>query len=246
MFNIFLSGDSIGNIVVDVCAMIIVVLFASTFHEWAHAFAAYKNGDLTAKFMGRMTLNPVKHIDPIGLAMLLLVGYGWAKPVPIDSNNFKHIRKGILTTSLAGVIANLTMALISAILLIIFCVILNAVDIMVILNNQALYLFLRLIVGVLFYGILINLTLMAFNLLPIYPLDGFHVVETFTRYDNKFCVFMRRYGMFVLLAFIVGSTLLGRIQPYLDLFGLYIGGIQQGFLNLFTLVVDISKLTLFL
>lgn len=246
MFSLFMSGDPIQNIIIDVFALLAVVILASTFHEWAHALAAYKNGDLTAKFMGRLTLNPLKHVDPFGLLMLAMVGYGWAKPVPVDSNNFKHIRKGILTTSLAGVIANLIMAIISAIFLAIFCVILNAVDLSVILDSMPLYLLMRLISQFLFFGIIINLTLMAFNILPIAPLDGFHIVESFTRYDNKYCVFMRKYGMFVLLGFIVGSTFLGRITPYLDIFGMYIGSITSGFTQLFALIVDTAKLGFFL
>ena len=86
------------------------ILIGLTVHEWAHAYAAYRLGDPTAKNLGRMTLNPLAHIDPIGFAMLLLVGFGWAKPVPVSPRNFKHYRRDDIIVSLAGITMNILIA----------------------------------------------------------------------------------------------------------------------------------------
>ncbi|MBO4472251.1 MAG: site-2 protease family protein [Clostridia bacterium] len=91
-------------------AFVITAMFAISLHEYAHGFAAYKMGDPTAKIQGRLTLNPISHFEPIGLIMFLLVGFGFARPVPINPYNFTKLRKGMLLTSFAGVIANLIQA----------------------------------------------------------------------------------------------------------------------------------------
>ena len=96
--------------IVKILAQFLAVMVVITFHEFAHAYAAYKCGDPTAKFSGRMTLNPLKHFDPLGIVMFAFVGFGWAKPVPINPNNFNDYKKGCLWTSAAGVIANYIMA----------------------------------------------------------------------------------------------------------------------------------------
>lgn len=240
MLGILTSGGDFRLIIIQLIAMVGALLLAITFHEWAHGFIAYKNGDLTAKFCGRLTLNPVKHFDPIGFLMLAVVGFGWAKPVPIDPNNFKKLRKGIITTSVAGVIMNLILAFIScALLAILYAIVEAATAGSWIMPNEVASGFVQLFQYFFIYGIVVNLTLMAFNILPIYPLDGFHVLEMFTRYDNKYCVFMRRYGSFVLLGILLLSSVLGRINPYLDIFGMYMYGIQRGALNLMSLIFRI-------
>lgn len=200
-------------------------MIGMTMHEWAHGYVAYKNGDMTAKFMGRLSLNPLKHFDPIGFLMLAVVGFGWAKPVPIDSSNFRNPRKGVLTTSLAGVIMNFIIGMLCIALLAIQFAITKAVGGF---SNEAALRVFQIFYYIFMYTMTISFTLMAFNILPIFPLDGFHVLECFVRYDNKYCVFMRRYGMFVLLALLLGSSVLGRITPYLDIFGLYMDAIMKG------------------
>ena len=91
-------------------AQFLAVMVVISFHEFAHAYAAYKCGDPTAKFAGRMTLNPVKHFDPLGVIMFAFAGFGWAKPVPINPNNFDNYKKGCLWTAAAGVLMNYVMA----------------------------------------------------------------------------------------------------------------------------------------
>lgn len=91
-------------------ASFIAVICVLCPHEFAHAYVAYKNGDPTAKFSGRMTLNPLKHIDPVGFVLCVLVGFGWARPVPINPDNFRKRKVGLFTTAIAGVVANYVIA----------------------------------------------------------------------------------------------------------------------------------------
>jgi len=134
------------------------ILIASTIHEFAHAWVAYKLGDPTAKAEGRLTLNPFVHIDPIGALMLVLARFGWSKPVPISENNFTNPTLGTALTSLAGPISNLLLA------------ITGAIGLAIMPYNQ--------IVSLFFYSfIAINISLMIFNLLPIPPLDGHKIVR---------------------------------------------------------------------
>lgn len=225
MLNIILSGQSLDMVFISLFAFVVAIMIGMTAHEWAHGYVAYKNGDMTAKFMGRLSLNPLKHFDPIGFLMLAVVGFGWAKPVPIDSSNFRNPRKGVLTTSLAGVIMNFIIGMLCIALLAIEFAITKAVGGFA---NEAARRVFQIFYYIFMYTLTINFTLMAFNILPIFPLDGFHVLECFVRYDNKYCVFMRKYGMFVLLALLLGSSVLGRIAPYLDIFGLYMDAIMKG------------------
>lgn len=225
MLNIILSGQSLDMVFISLFAFVVAIMIGMTAHEWAHSYVAYKNGDMTAKFMGRLSLNPLKHFDPIGFLMLAVVGFGWAKPVPIDSSNFRNQRKGVLTTSLAGVIMNLFIGLLCIALLAIQFAITKAVGGF---SNEVARRVFQIFYYIFIYTMTISFTLMAFNILPIFPLDGFHVLECFVRYDNKYCVFMRKYGMFVLLALLLGSSVLGRITPYLDIFGLYMNAIMKG------------------
>ena len=114
-------------------AIVIVGAFAIMLHEVAHGYAAYLNGDFTAKYAGRLTLNPLKHFDILGTIMMLIVGFGWAKPVPIDSRNFTNYRKGMLMTSLAGVTMNLILAVVALIGLCIVTAVFGVVNNIVIL-----------------------------------------------------------------------------------------------------------------
>ena len=107
IFSIFTSGYSWQMIIVILFAYVLSVMLAIVFHEFAHAFVAHKNGDDTAKMAGRMTLNPTAHFDPLGFLFLLLLGFGWAKPVPVDDRNFRNIKKGRVLVGFAGVSANL-------------------------------------------------------------------------------------------------------------------------------------------
>jgi Zn-dependent protease len=107
MLRYFTSGYSLNEILLALLLTIPTVLIALTFHEYAHGYVAYKLGDPTAKNMGRLTLNPIKHFHPIGMLMMLLVGIGWANPVPINPRYFKDPKKGMAISAAAGPIINL-------------------------------------------------------------------------------------------------------------------------------------------
>ncbi|MCK5848450.1 MAG: site-2 protease family protein [Caldisericia bacterium] len=138
-------------------------------------------GDPTAELNGRLTLNPIKHLDPIGTMMLLFFRFGWAKPVPINPNNFKDRKKGIIITSLAGPLSNLLMAIIGTGLLKI------VIQIGSINLNTFIFVF-----------IYMNVALAIFNLLPIPPLDGSHLITVFVK-NQELVSWLNRYGMYVLM-----------------------------------------------
>lgn len=168
-------------------AYLIAMLFAITFHEFAHAYVAHKCGDDTAKYMGRMTLNPFKHIDFLGAIMFIFFGFGWAKPVPINPNKFRNYKKGLFWVSVAGIIANIILAIVSSFIAFWFAKI-----------EQLNYFY--FFMYVLFSrSALLNVSFALFNILPIYPLDGFNAISAYAKYDNKYVSFMRNYGYIVLM-----------------------------------------------
>ncbi len=145
-----------------------VILFSLTIHEYAHAYIANKLGDDTAKRLGRLTLNPLKHLDPIGTILLLLVHFGWAKPVPVDPRNFKDPKKDMLYVAIAGPISNIITAIISGILL--KFIIFNLA------STGAFGAYTLPLIQFLVWMIFIGVVLAVFNMLPIPPLDGSRVL----------------------------------------------------------------------
>jgi Zn-dependent protease len=197
-------------------ARILVLLVALILHEIAHAVVALWNGDATAKYAGRISLNPVRHFDLLGLFMLLTLRFGYGKPVPINPNNFKNRRLGIFTVSIAGVTVNLLLSFFAAG---VFTALNTLTNVFYLGNFGSSFLFYFL-----YFMIYINIYLMVFNLLPVYPLDGFRVVESVTKYYNPYDVFMRNYGMYILMglflisvlgSYIIPSDLMMK-YPYLD------------------------------
>ena len=156
--------------VLSLLASVIAVFFVFVPHELAHAFIAYKNGDGTAKMYGRLTLNPIKHIDPVGMVLCIFTGFGWAKPVPINPYNFRRYRVGLFTTAIAGVTANYIIAFIAYPLYLLIAT--YAVT-----ESVALSYLITFFNYVFFLIFLYSLSVIMFNLLPLYPLDGFRVVE---------------------------------------------------------------------
>jgi len=174
------------------------VIIALTFHEFAHAWAADKLGDPTARYMGRMSLNPLVHLEPVGFILLLLAGFGWAKPVQVNPLNLRGDRnRGMMLISAAGPLMNLFVAFTAALVL-------NfAVP-----EAQMLYSDAPL-VKIMWALVYINVYLAVFNLIPVPPLDGSKVLAGVLRSD-EFIYKLERYGMIILLVLIF-SGILGRV-----------------------------------
>jgi Zn-dependent protease len=153
-----------------------VLLISFPIHEFSHALTAYKLGDNTAKLSGRLTLNPIKHLDPFGTILLLIAGFGWAKPVPINPLNFKNRREGMALTAVAGPVSNLLLAIISLILF----------KYLYVANNSAVY---NYFLNFLYYMVYINTTLAIFNLIPINPLDGSRILAMFLPQKLEFILY---------------------------------------------------------
>ncbi len=176
----------------------IPLLYAIIFHELAHGWVAYRCGDPTAKSLGRLSLNPIKHLDPMGTIMLFIFGFGWAKPVPVNFNQLRNRRMGMVLVASAGIIANMILAF-SALFL--YRLLSPAPSSM---PAQLLYYFAK-----------INIILAAFNLIPLPPLDGSKILMGFASPRIQNYLFrIERYGFFI----IIGLLYLGVLDPVIDFF----------------------------
>lgn len=197
LFNLIRGNFSLETLLSLLICLPFLMLSLSV-HEYAHAFAAHKQGDDYARVMGRMTINPLKHLDPLGFLMLVLVGFGWAKPVPIVPSNFKNGRKSMIIVSIAGVLANILMAFI-------------AINLLYFLNYTcglpSVWEF--VFTTVFNYFITVNIALCVFNLIPLPPLDGYKVIrEIFYGFRTRNIFdFLDRYGNMLLIVLILfGGT----------------------------------------
>jgi len=151
--------------------MLVPGLMAITFHEVSHGFIAYLRGDNTARSLGRLTLNPLKHLDIIGTLMIIVIGIGWAKPVPVNFNNLRSPKRDMIWVSVAGPLTNLILATLSAVLIRIIVPLTEPLP-----DSSFLQLFLEPVLLMLSFSVYINLILALFNLLPLPPLDGGRVL----------------------------------------------------------------------
>lgn len=197
------------------------ILAALTVHEFSHGWMAYRLGDSTARDQGRLTLNPLAHLDPVGTIMLFLFHFGWAKPVPVNPYNFRgdirDMRRGMIWVSLAGPGSNVLFAAVLGLLLQLLLAT-SAID-----YSNIVYLMLT-------FGVFINLMLAFFNLIPIPPLDGSKIVEGLlpVKYLPSWQKF-ERMGFFVLIGIILFSRLL-----HIPIFGATILPIAGFFYGMFT------------
>ena len=199
--------------ILQIVGSLLASVIVLTLHEFAHAFVAYKCGDPTAKFSGRMSLNPLKHFDAFGMLTFALVGFGWAKPVPVNPYNFKNYKWGSFLTSSAGVITNyLTSFLFYPVALLVYFYLLPLVEGTY--GEYLLYYFFNALVWN-------SLSFCVFNLLPFYPLDGFRMIDAFAKKRGKIYWFLKRYGYFILLGLIFVHYLSGIVPflGYIDILG---------------------------
>jgi len=199
------------------------IIFGLTVHEYAHTFVAFKLGDDTARQAGRLTLNPLRHIDPLGFIFLLVAGFGWAKPVLIDSSKLQHPKRDDILISLAGPLSNLLLAIVIAVVLKI-CLSIAPFE------GDTLY---RETLNVGISGLYINLGLFIFNLIPLPPLDGSHLITSLISTRNiasaqKFF----KYGAYAFLAIIILERVL---RVNLLPINVLVDVVAQGLFNLLNL-----------
>jgi len=221
LFRLVTSGLSALVVLAIILAYLVALIIAFSTHEFSHGLAAYLHGDLTAKAAGRLTLNPLKHIDPLGFTCLILLGFGWAKPVPYNPMNLRDGKRGMFAVAIAGVLANLALAFVfSMIYVLVYHFASDAF------NSSFGGIFLTYF---LYLSININIYLFLFNLLPLYPLDGSKILELFVNPVGKFMEFLRKYSTIILLVLILTTAL----SLVLNLVS---GYIFDGFTGLWTLI----------
>jgi len=196
----------------DFIYLLPAIVISLTVHEFSHAYVAHRLGDPTPKEDGRLSLNPLHHIDPMGFIVMLLVRFGWAKPVRINPLYFQNPRKGMLYTAIAGPISNLCLAVLSSLVLFLG------------IQWKAPFVFVRLFI----YMVLLNVGLAVFNLIPVYPFDGSRVVSYFS---PRYASFMASNADTVQLIF-MAVLILPRFLPIPDLVGTMIGNVQSGLMQL--------------
>jgi Zn-dependent protease len=222
--------------VVLIVFQVLVLVMAFSVHESAHAYVAMRLGDPTAYMLGRVTLNPLKHLDPLGSVIVPIISMvyggwliGWAKPCPVTTRNFKNIKRDDILVSLAGPASNLAMATAALILLLLFKHAMpggaTAIDAARLIANHVpgvetdtLGMLFPLAL-LLYFAVLINLLLFVFNLIPVPPLDGSHVLRQFLPYRvERVYNSIGRYGLLLILLFGGGIIFRTFYFPLLDLF----------------------------
>ena len=178
------------NMIQQIAILAPPFLLALTFHEYCHGYVAWKLGDPTAENQGRLTMNPLKHLDPLGVLAFIIMKIGWAKPVPVNASYFRNPIQGMMWVALAGPGANFTLALVSAL----------AVKVLLATANQIPEFLLWPVLNMAAASVWINLMLGFFNLIPIPPLDGSRILSAFLPAEGV--MFMRRmepFGFIIML-----------------------------------------------
>ncbi|MBO5110242.1 MAG: site-2 protease family protein [Clostridia bacterium] len=181
---------------------LVIVLIALTIHEFAHGYAAYKMGDPTAKAMGRLSLNPLSHLNPVGFFCMLIFGFGWAKPVPIYARNFKNPKRGMAITALAGPLSNLLLA---------FAATLVSNSLLLLTFTEKNFAFRLASAAYLFFDLMayLNISLAIFNLIPVPPLDGSRILPLFLPPKAYFGIM--KYEQYIGIGFFVFLMLDSRL-----------------------------------
>ena len=202
LINLLSGRMDFYSAVVEVLAILMIIFLVLPFHEWAHAFTASKLGDTSIKYRGRLTLNPMAHIDPFGALALLLFGFGWAKPVPVDSRNFKKPKLGMGIVALMGPVANIVAAIAGGLIFSAVYWIFPDFFPQVTGNQAAITNQFGYYVSIfLSFYISVNIRLAVFNLLPIPPLDGSKILFVFL--PDRLVAKFYQYQMYISMALIV-------------------------------------------
>ena len=219
-----LSGD-LTSVLIRLLLVIPTILIALTFHEYAHGFVAYKLGDPTAKNLGRLTLNPLKHLDPVGALMMLFVGIGYAKPVPINSRYFKNPKRGMALTALAGPVMNLILSFIGVTVYSVYFAFFGMKSYIA----YTVYLFF-------YYFAYLNAYLAIFNLMPIPPFDGSRIALVLL--PDKIYWGIMKYERTIMIVTIVALLALSRLglNPFSGLADLFVKGVETMYSKIFALI----------
>lgn len=211
LISSLVNGADIRSVLPGIVFTVIVVLFSLSFHEMAHGYIAFKLGDPTARNLGRLTLNPSKHLDPIGTIGMLLFGFGWAKPVPVNTRYFKKPRRDMALTALAGPVSNLLVSFVSLLIMRIVLALSPEGKYLFYASNfygttelvgKSIGLILISLVALLFmYSHLLNLYLAIFNLIPIPPLDGSRILFIFL--PDKIYFGIMKYERYIMIALLL-------------------------------------------
>lgn len=199
--------------IADLLLTLLCVLLSLSIHEFAHGYAAYKLGDNTAKYMGRLNLRPTSHLDPIGALCLFLFGFGWARPVPVNPNNFKAGKRksGMVITSLAGPAGNLIMAFVSMLIIRIIAMVYGKLPDVPRIAETALV----LLVTTLNILISMNISLAVFNLIPIPPLDGSKILNAVLPAKIYFKIMQYEQYGFIILIILLNLPVFDRVLYFL-------------------------------
>ena len=213
------------DIIIKYISIFLALMLVLSLHEFAHGFVAVKCGDYTPKLYNRYTLNPLAHFDPIGLICFAIIGFGWAKPMPVNPRNFKNYKLGSFFVSIAGVVANYLLAFLVFPLLFLAKSYIPPFGYYTVVLVQSLN-----------YAFRLSLVFLVFNLIPLYPLDGFRLVDAFNKRRGKVYMFLRNNGIFALYTFFF-------LGIFADVTGIYQFDVLG---NLINYVVSIIEKTILL
>ena len=254
LFSLLTGNDDLLTKITGLVFYLVAIVVSLSFHEFAHAYAAHRMGDDTSRNMGRMTLNPIAHIDPIGFLMLLLLGFGWAKPVPVNPRNYRNYRKGEFIVSFAGIFTNLIIMTVSALILTVLAVcdlkaqgyLITTASVfnMACYSDSVLQVYFNAAhaiperVYTLFtYFCYINAGLAIFNFIPVYPLDGSHIFDLLfgKLLGYKVISWMHKNGRYILYGILILSYVLSRFAGFSPL-SYAMTFVSEGVIKLFSML----------